>query len=101
LARTLHRLAELTAIYAGLLLRSPDIEFEALSRANAEWAAKYMDEIEASRLRERAQIAWREKDWRTVADCYQRILDELHTVSLQPSEQKKLVWARHHESSDR
>jgi hypothetical protein len=96
LARELHRLASLLKARATPLLTNGDDLFDRMSELNSALSNTYLEGIRASRLRARADEAWRQKDFETVALAYTEIERELTTVSLHGSERARLEYAKKH-----
>jgi hypothetical protein len=94
--RFLGRLAGWTREFALPLLVDGDDLFDQLSAHNAARADAERDELRASRLRSRADEAWRRRDLDAVLLAYTEIERELTTVSLRASERARLEYARKH-----
>lgn len=94
--RFLGRLAGWTRQFALPLLVDGDDLFDQLSAGNAARADAQRDELRASRLRSRADEAWRRRDLHAVLLAYTEIERELTTVSLRASERARLDYARKH-----
>jgi hypothetical protein len=87
------RLAAWTQQFASSLLSDGDDVFEELSRRTAARGLADRDAQRARLLRSRADAAWRDRDFATVANSYAEIDKELSTVDLSPSEQGRLHYA--------
>lgn len=96
LARELHRLAALLKARAKPLLTNGDDLFDRMSELNSALSNTYLEGIRASRLRARADEAWRQKDLETMALAYSEIERDLTTVSLRGSERARLEYAKKH-----
>ena len=91
--RILRQLAAWTREFAGELLDDGDELFDRLSEDNAARGQAEQDKQRARRLRERADDAWRRKDFGTVVTAYGEIDRELGTVQLRASERGRLSYA--------
>lgn len=96
LARELHRLASLLRARATPLLRNGDDLFDQMSELNSALSTSYLENMRASRLRARADEAWRQKDLAAVVLAYTEIERELTTVPLHESERARLKYAEKH-----
>ena len=75
------------------LLTNGDEIFDLLSANNAAVGAAERDAQRASRLRSRADDAWRHRDFAAVVNAYSEIDSELRTVELRASERGRLDYA--------
>jgi hypothetical protein len=100
LARELHRLASLLKPRAAPLLTNGDDLFDRMSELNSALSNTYLEGIRASRLRARADDAWKRRDLGTVLLAYTEIDRELATVTLRGSERARLEYARKHSERD-
>jgi hypothetical protein len=91
--RFLNQLAGWTREFTLPLLTDGDEIFDTLSVSNAARGAAERDVQRASRLRARAQEAWRRRDHVAVVNAYSEIDTELPTVRLSPSERRRLEYA--------
>jgi hypothetical protein len=87
------QLAAWTGDYARELLTDGDDAFDRLSERHTARFRSEQDEVRASRLRARADHAWRERDFGTVVNAYSEIDLELSTVDLKASERGRLKYA--------
>lgn len=92
--RVMALLADWTREYAGPLVSGGDELFEVLSERNAERGRVEQEGLRAQRLRDRAEEAWRRRDFGAVALAYSEIESELHSVTLKASERGRLDYAR-------
>ena len=92
-SKFLEQLAAWTRYYAHELLTDGDAAFDRLSAGHTARFTADQDEARASRLRARADQAWRERDFGTVANAYSEIDMELSTVELKASERGRLQYA--------
>lgn len=99
LGRELQRLATLLEAHATLLTNGDDL-FDRMSELNAALSDSYLEGIPASRLRARADDAWKRRDLDTVLLAYTEIDRELATVTLRESERARLEYARKHSERD-
>jgi hypothetical protein len=89
-----HQLGVWTRQFAMPLLTDGDQgAFSALSKANAQHAERHRDAVRASRLRAKADEAWRIRDLETVANFYSEIENELTSVELKRFERSRLRYA--------
>jgi hypothetical protein len=91
--KLVRRLGGWTRRFAVPLLSDGDQEFDKLSEINAKRAENHREALRASRLRAKADDAWRRHDFGTVLNAYSEIEAELPTVELKPSEQARLRYA--------
>ena len=91
--RILRQLAAWTREFAAELLADGDELFDRLREDNAARGQAEQDELRARRLRERADDAWRRKDFATVMTTYGEIDRELGAVQLRASERGRLSYA--------
>lgn len=89
----LRDLAGWTREFAGSLLTDGDEIFRDLSERNARRADAEEEGMRASRLRARAEEAWRRRDFGSLANAYGEIDRDLPTVELSASERSKLDYA--------
>jgi hypothetical protein len=85
------RLAELARKYAGDALRGDPLAFERLQDLQSRRSKEYLKEMELHRIRQKADDAWRKKDYTTVVELYKSIdkdLTHLETKKLQYSEKQ-------------
>jgi hypothetical protein len=92
-SRVLRRLADQTREIAGEMLTGGDDLFDRLSAANAARGQAEQDQLRAQHLRERADDAWRRKDFDAVITAYTEIDREMDTVELRTSERRRLDYA--------
>ncbi|WP_146844081.1 hypothetical protein, partial [Cellulomonas composti] len=92
--RFLGLLGSLTREFAEPMLIEGDEWFELLSELNADRSSSGQQTLRASRLRERADSAWRRGDFGAVVIAYSEIEGELRSVTLRPSERGRLEYAR-------
>jgi hypothetical protein len=94
--RFVEELAEAARAAAEHLERGGDDAFDQISEAVKRHSDEYLDGVRATRLRTRAEDAWRHKDFSSVVGAYEEIEAELDTVELRESEVKRLNYARDH-----
>jgi hypothetical protein len=92
-SKFLEQLAAWTRDYAHELLADGDGAFALLSARHTARFTAEQEELRASRLRARADQAWRKLDFGTVANAYSEIDTELSTVDLKASERGRLNYA--------
>ena len=93
LRRFVAHLASLTRRYAWGALKGDEAAFEAARAFNSDWSRRYLEGIEASRLRASGDDAWHARDWPRVIDVYERLL-QLKTADARGSEIGRLRYAR-------
>lgn len=86
------RLADWTARFGGAALRGDSATFDAMNAANS----RRFEQWQAAGLRRTADEAWRQRDMARIAGVYTRIVNELTTVQLRPSELARLRHAERH-----
>lgn len=92
--RFVEELAATTRPLAERIERDGREAFELTSQAVSVQSEKYLDGLRAGRLRNRADEAWRRKDFAVVVSAYAEIESELESVDLRASEAKRLNYAR-------
>lgn len=92
----LGQLAGWTREFALPLLTDGDELFDRISELNSARSEAYLESIRASRLRAKADEAWRRRDLDTVLLAYSEIDRELATVALRGSERARLDYAQKH-----
>lgn len=85
------KLASLVEKYAGFALEGDTTVFRQLAAKVLEKSNKLIKEWNISDVREKADRAWREKNYAKVAELYAPIQEELT-----PAEAKKLAYAKKH-----
>lgn len=92
------RFVEEMAVHAKVAVEHLEAEgstgFERVSEAVERQSDEYLDGLRATRVRARAEEAWRRKDFASVVAAYEEIDAELSTVELRESEAKRLSYAR-------
>jgi hypothetical protein len=83
-----------TREYAFLMLTDGDEVFDVLSAKNASVGAAEREAQRASKLRARADDAWRQRNFSIVVNSYSEIESEMQTVELRKSERGRLDYAR-------
>jgi hypothetical protein len=92
-ARGVARLAELTSAYADAALEGNDHEFTRLATQSARQSRELTESYTAISLRRQADQVWRDRDYVGVLAAY-HTLEELNTVRLTKSEQKRVDYAK-------
>ena len=87
------QLAKLTERFGGSMLNGDLAAFTALRLDTAARSEAMREGWRASQLRERADLAWQDKDFGRVVDAYGEMASELRTVGLRPSELARLKYA--------
>jgi hypothetical protein len=80
--------AELVKAYARPALSGDRSFFEGLSKVRSRMSREYLKEMEMGRVRQEAEVAWREKHYEQLVELYEAVKDDLT-----PSEIKKLEYA--------
>lgn len=95
LERELGRLASLLKVNLAPMVTEDQI-FDRMAELNALLSQRYIEGIQATRLRERAEEAWSRKDFATVALSYAEMEQELPMAPLRASERARLKYAQEH-----
>jgi len=77
-----------------LALEGDEATFEALSEAMADESSRLIDSMRVTKLRRRANVAWRAGDYAAVVLAYEEIDRELPTVQLRRFEAGRLEYAK-------
>lgn len=85
------RLASLVKKYAVPLLRNEDSAWGKALQLQAHRWNEYINEVNMTAMREKADAAWRKKDYVRVVELYDAVRQNLTEV-----EAKKLAYAEHH-----
>lgn len=89
-------LAELTKNAVPIYLATDDTPLDILRQETERWSQEHLESVRAARLRNRADLAWRNRDFGIVVNSYSEIDQELHTVTLRQSEEARLRYALNH-----
>lgn len=96
IARFAEELAGFVCLYAVPMLEGDSEMFLRLRKEQALEGKKWRENMQAQRLRQQAEEAFKKRDYAATEQAYSEILRELDTIQLKASELKRLEIARRH-----